>query len=349
MHQGHRSETLTGTPQGGIVSPLAANIYLDQLDKYMESNYVNLAKYAREKRRRQGKSNFLYVRYCDDFVVLCNGTKAEACAMKEELGGFLNSIGLQLSEEKTKLTHITAGFPFLGYWITKGIGTRGTMVPKVLIPARAIKRFTHAIRAILAPRTRQESVSAKIHALNRYIRGWCQYYRNTSSPARIFGKLAHALFWGMAHWLSRKYKIPMPATMRRFKSNNTLGTKRIKLVRPDAYTATRLRMKTWHNPYTAKEAIAREKLFSYDRLWTGHEDRQGWWDLREEVMLLKGTRCSQCGIQLHHSEVEIDHVTPRARFKDPTEADRMKHLQPICTSYHRAKTKTDLKVLSRVR
>ena len=52
---------------------------------------------------------------------------------------------------------------------------------------------------------------------------------------------------------------------------------------------------------------------------------------------------------LHPSEVEIDHDTPRKRFKDKTEADRMKHLQPLCTSCHRAKTKTDLKVLSRMR
>src|SRR5262249_24809446 len=116
LYQGNLSDTLTGTPQGGTVSPLAANIYLDQLDKSMESNYVNLAKAEREKRRRHGKGNFLYVRYCDDFVVLCNGTKAEAQAMKEELGGLLNSMGLKLSEEKTKLTHITEGFTFLGYW-----------------------------------------------------------------------------------------------------------------------------------------------------------------------------------------------------------------------------------------
>ena len=73
-------------------------------------------------------------------------------------------------------------------------------------------------------------------------------------------------------------------------------------------------------------------------------------DIREEVILLKGTTCYLCGIELHPSEVEVDHATkPRAGFKDKTEADRMKHLQPICTSCHRAKTKTDLKVLSRMR
>src|SRR5262245_26256344 len=89
------------------LSPLAANIYLHALDRYMESRYLCLPKWQRQQRRRQGKANFLYLRYADDFVVLCNGTKEQAHAMKEELGGLLSSMGLQLSEEKTKGTHIT--------------------------------------------------------------------------------------------------------------------------------------------------------------------------------------------------------------------------------------------------
>ena len=133
------------------MSPLLANIYLDALDKYMESNYLSLTQYQRHKRRRQGLSNFLYIRYADDFVVLCNGTKAQALAMKEELKDVLDHMGLKLSEEKTKVTHITEGFQFLGYWITRSMGGRGKMVPKVLIPESAIIRFQHTIRGILAP------------------------------------------------------------------------------------------------------------------------------------------------------------------------------------------------------
>src|SRR5215472_17822923 len=91
----------------------------------MESNYLNLGNYARERRRKQGKSNYLYVRYADDFVVFCNGSKAEALAMKEELKGVLSHMGLTLSEEKTKVTHITEGFDFLGYRIIRSMGTSG--------------------------------------------------------------------------------------------------------------------------------------------------------------------------------------------------------------------------------
>src|SRR5215475_3838485 len=60
MAKGERQETLTGTPQKSIVSPLAANIYLHELDRYMESNYLNLPKNEREKRRRHGDANFFY-------------------------------------------------------------------------------------------------------------------------------------------------------------------------------------------------------------------------------------------------------------------------------------------------
>src|SRR5262245_29920545 len=93
----------------------------------------------------------------------------------------------------------------------------------------------------------------------------------------------------------------------------------------------------------------RAHIFSYDKVWNGKESRQGWADLREEVICLKGTTGYVCGTARHPSEVEVDHVTPRAWFKASQEADRMKHLQPICTSCHRAKTKSDLKVLRRMR
>ena len=135
------------------MSPLLANIYLHELDTYMESKYLNLTNAQRQWRRKKGKGNVLYVRYADDFVVLSNGTKAEAQAIKEELGEFLSTMGLTLSEAKTKVTHITEGFEFLGYRVIRSIGTKGKMVPKVLIPEEAKIRFRNKIREMLAPNT----------------------------------------------------------------------------------------------------------------------------------------------------------------------------------------------------
>jgi RNA-directed DNA polymerase len=356
MYKGNVTETLTGTPQGGIISPLLANLYLNQLDKYMESISLNLTYGQRARRRKKGKGNYLYVRYADDFVVLCNGTKAETLAMKEELKGLLSTMGLTLSEEKTKVTHITEGFRFLGYQIIREIGSYGKMVAKVEIPKEAMRRFQHKMRGILAPNTHNDATTAKIYAANRVIRGWCQYYRVTNSPSIPFKKLRDEIFWEMAHWLGRKYKISMPTVMRKYLKGSTLGTKTLTMVLPTDIKAKWLISKTWHNPYTAKEIIQRETIFTWDDLWSGNNYRQGWMDLREEVILLKGTICAlnmpdiceSKGKPLHPSEVEIDHIQPRRRFKVKTEADRMKHLQPVCTSCHRAKTKSDRKVLSRM-
>jgi group II intron reverse transcriptase/maturase len=361
MYRGEVQETMTGTPQGGIVSPLLANIYLHELDRYMESNYLKLPEHRRSARRKQGKSNFLYVRYADDFVVLCNGTKAQALEMKEELKHVLDNMGLKLSEEKTKVTHITEGFQFLGYWIERSIGTRGEMVPKVLIPKSAIMRFRHAIRRILAPNTTSDSTVAKITAMNRLTRGWCEYYRSTNGPAEIFNKLDKEIYEGMAHWLGKKYDIGSKKVRDRYQFSlglpSGLGTKTITLLSPHAYKAKKLLVKTWHNPYTANEAIIQEKYIWYESLWSGYENRKGRRDLREEVIQLKGTVCAlnmpdiceSKGKPLHPSEVEIDHIIPRKKFKDPTEADRMGNLRPTCTPCHREKTKTDLRVLSRMR
>ena len=74
-------------------------------------------------------------------------------------------MGLTLSEEKTKVTHITEGFDFLGYRVIRSIGTKGKMVPKVLVPEKAINRFRLKIREILAPSTAKESIRLKIQRL----------------------------------------------------------------------------------------------------------------------------------------------------------------------------------------
>jgi RNA-directed DNA polymerase len=355
MQQGTIKATLTGTPQGGIVSPLLANIYLHELDRYMESKYLSFTERQRHNRRKQGKGNVLYVRYADDFVVLCNGTKAEAQAIKQELGERLSTMGLTLSEEKTKVTHITEGFDFLGYRVIRRIGTKGKMVPKVLVPEKAINRFCLKTREILAPSTTKESTRLKIQRLNWLTRGWCEYYRNTNSPSWAFRQVEYELFWDFAHWLGRKYKSNMPAIMRRFHKDNTFGSSTIKLTMPTEYKAKRFVAKTWHNPYAEqaevkreKERMKRESLFSYDNIHLG-ENRPGKGDLREEVLLRDGPIYARCKKECNSWEVQVDHLKARARFKNPEDADHMENMQVLCTECHRAKTKTDLTVLSRVR
>jgi hypothetical protein len=356
MYRGNTAETLTGTPQGGIVSPLLANIYLHELDRYMESHYLNLTNHQRGNRRTKGQSNFLYVRYADDFIVLCNGTKAQAVAMKEELKEVLNQMRLVLSEEKTHVTHITEGFDFLGYTVIRGMGRKGKMAPKVKIPRKALTKFQNKISEILAPNRTHESLNVKISALNALIRGWCEYYRSTSGPSQMFGKLDHIIFWKMSNWLGKKYDISTPIVMQRYVKDNSFQTSTKRLYMPSTYKAKLYVARTWHNPYTEpeqvkseKERIKRESLFTYDKIWLGIDRRPERMDIREEVLLRDGPTCAQCKNIFHPFEVQVDHIKARARFKDTTEANRLENYQVLCTECHRAKTKSDLKVLSRVR
>ena len=80
-------DTNLGTPQGGIISPLLANVYLHELDKHMEQ-YTALSQYEKTARRKTGRANYVYVRYADDFVILSNGAKGQAEAMREEVRNF---------------------------------------------------------------------------------------------------------------------------------------------------------------------------------------------------------------------------------------------------------------------
>jgi 5-methylcytosine-specific restriction endonuclease McrA len=254
------------------------------------------------------------------------------------------------------MSDTTEGFDFLGYRIIRSIGTRGEMIPKVLIPERAIKQFRLKVREILNPSTTEESLGYTIQRLNWLTRGWCEYYRCTSSPSWAFGKLENELFWEFAHWLGQKYEIKhMSAIMQRFRKAKTFGTQAIKLVMPTEYKTKRLMAKTWHNPYTEKdevrkekERIKRESPFTYDSVRYG-ESRSGAHDLREEVILRDGPICAWCKKEFHPFEVQVDHIKLRARFKNPEDADHMDNMQVLCTTHHRAKTKADLKVLSRMR
>jgi HNH endonuclease len=169
--------------------------------------------------------------------------------------------------------------------------------------------------------------------------------RCTSSPVHEFSKLEYELFWDMTHWRGKKYKLSTPAVLRRFKKgeyfSNDAGT--VKLIQPDSYTAKKRLVKAWHNPYTGTEKIERAKLYSYENIWGGCYGKDWtWYDTREEVIRIKGTVCAiqgpECisqGKPLHHSEVEIDHITPRWKLKDSQEVNRMENLQPVCPPCHR--------------
>ena len=118
---GVERDTATGTPQGGILSPLLANIALSVLDEHFVAAWAAMGAHsgARQQRRRTGLATYRLVRYADDFVVLVAGTRAHAEALRAEAAAVLAPMGLRLSEAKTRIAHIDEGFDFLGFRVLR--------------------------------------------------------------------------------------------------------------------------------------------------------------------------------------------------------------------------------------
>ena len=119
--RGDREETLTGTPQGGILSPLLANIALSVLDDAFARHHAeNMATSSKRcARKKQGLANWRLIRYCDDFVVMVTGDRQHAEELRTWVATILAQVGLRLSPEKTQVVHIDEGFDFLGFHIRR--------------------------------------------------------------------------------------------------------------------------------------------------------------------------------------------------------------------------------------
>jgi len=124
---GDREDTLTGTPQGGILSPLLATIALSALDEHFDAQWHRemSAWHRRDRRKRSGEANWKLVCYADDFVVCVNGRRQHAEALREKVATVLAPLGLRLSPEKARVVHIVEGFDFLGFHIRR-MRKRGT-------------------------------------------------------------------------------------------------------------------------------------------------------------------------------------------------------------------------------
>jgi RNA-directed DNA polymerase len=342
-------DTTLGTPQGGIISPLLANIYLHELDRYME-RYTGLPKKEKAKRRQQGLANYTYIRYADDFVVLCNGSKIQAMSLREELHQFLKAnLRLELSKEKTKITHLSDGFKFLGFRIYRAKGHNG-MKTKVIIPKEAMGKLDAKIRLALAPSSHQDSVTIKILALNRLIGGWCRYYQYTSQAYAQFHKLEQILFWRMAHWLGRKYQLPMSMVMQQFRVDNTLATPNQSLTRLTDFKTLQYKQRFRKpNPYLTQERKLERETLPNESYWTGYEARPGMADLRPLILERDEYRCQLCGMAVKPNTCEVDHIRPARRFKRPIDANVEWNLWTLCIPCHDAKTKSDRQAESRVR
>jgi RNA-directed DNA polymerase len=170
-------ETTTGTPQGGILSPLLSNIALSILDNHFVGQWNRWSQWQRAERARKGLGVWRFIRYADDFLILVRGDRSHAEALREETAAVLAPIGLRLSEAKTLITHIDEGMDFLGWRIQRHHRKADHRQFVYNYPSkRALTSITGKIKTICRQDTNLDLATVLIQ-LNRVLRGWTTYFQ----------------------------------------------------------------------------------------------------------------------------------------------------------------------------
>jgi RNA-directed DNA polymerase len=208
MEHGLVRREASGTPQGGVVSPLLCNVYLHRIDRAWSA-------------REHG----VLVRYADDVVVMC-ATREQAEAALARLRTLLADLGLEPKEAKTRIVHLREGgegFDFLGFhhrWV-RSRGSRGKRGVAFLArwPSdKAMRRARDRIREFTSRSRLLLSVETVVQDINQFLRGWAAYFRYGHSTAR-FGKIRQhalerlALFIGKQHQRGRGFGLRVVLTL----------------------------------------------------------------------------------------------------------------------------------------
>jgi RNA-directed DNA polymerase len=256
-------DTLTGTPQGGILSPLIFNIALTVLDEHVMGGWKAGGAMAtddrRTARRRRGLPNWRIVRYADDFAVLVNGSEQDAQALHEDIAQVLATMGLRFSEAKTRVVHMSEGFSFLGFriqWRRK----RGTSKHYVytFIDDRPVRSLKAKIRA-LTPRTSQQDLGYVLTRLNQVMHGWANYFRHAVAK-NAFAMLDNFAWWRVIRMLMERHRWRWKDVRRRFTMLSgrwlpvTAGETELRRIAATPVTRYRYRGSQIPSPWTAEPA-----------------------------------------------------------------------------------------------
>lgn len=189
IYQNELFPTDAGTPQGGTISPVAANMTLDGLEAMLEGKFPK----AKWTWRRM-----YMVRYADDFIITGNSKEWLEQEIMPAVVQFLAERGLVLSSEKTKITHIEEGFDFLGWNIRKYNG-------KLLIkPSKAnIKAHLGKIREVINANKTAKQANL-IRLLNPILRGWANYHSHTVAK-KAFAWVDHQVWSMLWRWAVRRH------------------------------------------------------------------------------------------------------------------------------------------------
>lgn len=187
-------QTEDGTPQGGIISPVLANIALDGLERILRKKYPHSGAKALKGMNKQVN----FVRYADDFIITGISKEILELEVKPLVTEFLRQRGLELSQEKTRITHIEEGFDFLGQNVRKYNGIF------LITPSKKnVRAFLANIRKVIKD-NKQATAYRLIATLNPKIRGWANFHQHASAK-KTFVHVDTAIFKALWRWARRRH------------------------------------------------------------------------------------------------------------------------------------------------
>jgi RNA-directed DNA polymerase len=194
---GHYQPTMEGVPQGGVISPLLMNVALDGMERLFHGESRHGTPMSPGVRPGLDRGVSL-VRYADDFVVVAPSREVLESYVRPKLEQFVAERGLALSEAKTRIVHIEAGFNFLGFTIRRFDGKVLTQPQKEKVQAHIRRLKAMVVASGPAP---QEML---INRLNPVVQGWCNYYQHGAS-SRAYHRVGHQLWRMLWQWAKRRH------------------------------------------------------------------------------------------------------------------------------------------------
>jgi group II intron reverse transcriptase/maturase len=336
--EGVMHATEKGVPQGGVVSPLLANVVLNKLDWFLhaQGKHAN----AQQRANHRGEPNVRFVRYADDWCVFLNRTsKRYAGVLRDRIGNFLRSAcGLELSSEKTHITHVRDGFDFLGFRLELSKGQRGKPVPKIKIGPKAKRNLRQRLEEAMRRRPMQESVALRLQRGSAVVRGWAEYYRIAHNFTSIAGTLDHWALWTAVKAISRKFDITTGKAMKRYYRNGVIRVD--ESCQLAQFTGIPMKLDyRGPQPYQPGDAEPYEtdREMEADFSQFCERSRLGQLDVKYRALQHDGSRCRGCGKAVTDKTSQADHIVPVKRFANFALASSPENVQTLCLDCHRRK------------
>lgn len=307
VFNGELFPTEEGTPQGGIISPTLANMTLDGLQLLVKKAVKGYWK-PDSNGRKWIKSKINLVRYADDFIITAKDKETIETIILPLVRQFMEERGLMLSEEKTKITHISEGFDFLGFNIRKYPNDKLLTKPS----KDAMKSFCDKIRTKIKG-NKSAKASSMVRMLNYMIPGWGNYYRYGAS-SRAFSRVdfeIHKTLWQWAkrrhpqkgkHWIKDKYfkqvrgrdwSFSATTMNKKTKKEGALSLKRLSDIAIQKY----VRIRTNANPYDPADAT----YYMRRKLKNTEQELREIDNLLAMIWIHQKMRCPICGERIDNN------------------------------------------------